>query len=76
MNIFRAGGGADTCCFNVQFTNNGPFFVGGCGETEVVSAGDTKTHTVAATDDCDPFTFYIADVTPTPKNATGSQTVT
>ena len=50
-----------TCGTNVIVTNVGPIL--SCPAASVtVQAGDTKTQTVGATDDCDPLVFSITDI--------------
>lgn len=59
-------GACDTCCVDLYFTNTGPVFVGGCDDTITVDPGSTAQQQMSATDDCDPITYFIAGVSPTP----------
>jgi hypothetical protein len=68
VGAFDIGGSGDTtlCDVDLYFTNTGPVFTGGCDEVNVVGMGNEVCHQFTATDDCDPFTFFVGGVTPTP----------
>ncbi len=56
------------CIFTPNFTNQPPVFDGGCGETAVKTGGaDPATIQMSADPvDCDPVTFNIGSIMPTP----------
>ena len=65
IEVSDPSGGKDTCTFNVVFTNVAPTFISGCGETVLLTFGNTATHTVTAEDCTGDIVHYLIDsVTP------------
>ncbi|HWR84335.1 MAG TPA: T9SS type A sorting domain-containing protein [Candidatus Deferrimicrobium sp.] len=63
-----SGGCGVPCTVKVDVVNIGVgSFTDGCGDTALVGMGNTATHDVdAVSADCDPISYLICDVTPTP----------
>jgi len=60
------------CHVDLGFTNEAPVFTGGCGVTRTKAAGnDAFVQMEGDQVDCDPFSYNIVSVTPTPTGAYG-----
>jgi len=71
-----AGGNGPTCTVNLTFTNVAPTMTAGCGVVKQIGKGNAGTLDFdASSGDCDPISYSILSVVPTPTGGVGSYSI-
>jgi hypothetical protein len=67
VEVCAANAACDTCDVIIEFTNIGPQWLGGCGDTVNLLPGfSAERQMTAFGGDCDPLSYSILSVSPTP----------